>query len=342
MRITLHNYEIFFIDHYEGKLSVAETEELMAFLASHPDLKAEFKEYDDTPLSPDHSITLDNKAKLKKSLSSFNRDEETIMAFIEGDLSDSESLKVQQRINDDREFGKLFTQYKSSVLVSDENISYADKSGLKKKIALMPFMASRMRYAAAAVIILLIGLSALLIFMPASEFGRSEYALFKLDRTNIISIDHSQGQHNLIRRAGIPMQWSIQERETIVLNRMPAKSFTADISTPYYYSSVISLNYRSNIPSYQLMDIEGEALASESANKTTTGKILSGFFSKIKSPFKGGESKSKDPKNKKGFSIWDLAEYGVKGVNALGDHEYTLVRRYNEDGNVKGVFLLEE
>jgi len=79
----------------------------------------------------------------------------------------------------------------------------------------------------------------------------------------------------------------------------------------------------------------------EPKEKTLMGKIFSGMFGRIKAPFEGDNTQS-EAGSSEGFSFWRIAELGVKGVNALGDHDYTLVRDYNDKGNVRGLIVVEE
>ena len=84
-----------------------------------------------------------------------------------------------------------------------------------------------------------------------------------------------------------------------------------------------------------------EFALNEPRKRTFMGKIFSGMFSKLKAPFENTDQTTEKETNEN-FSIWNLAQLGVKGVNAMGDHDYTLVRDYNKKGNVKGLIVLEE
>ena len=50
MRINRNNYEIFFIDFYDNKLTPAQKLEVELFLESNPDLKAEFEEFENVTI----------------------------------------------------------------------------------------------------------------------------------------------------------------------------------------------------------------------------------------------------------------------------------------------------
>jgi len=65
------------------------------------------------------------------------------------------------------------------------------------------------------------------------------------------------------------------------------------------------------------------------------------MFGRVKAPFESDNTQS-ETGSSEGFSFWDVAELGVKGVNALGDHDYTVVRDYNDKGNVRGLIVVEE
>jgi len=341
MSISIHNYEIYFIDYYEGKLSPEQTVALMDFIAAHPELKQEFDSYDYTALKPDLNVTFKKKKSLKKEESISSTTEQKIIALIEGDLDEIEKTEVEALISRDAAAAKLHTQYISTALLPEENIKYSDKASLKKSVAVIPIFANRVTFAAAAVIIILLGISSLLIFDFSATDTREDVRITKLTNLNNKLLSSSSTPIIIQSRAVEDIRWSTVEREEITIERLQTARLTEAISIPSYQMTIISQEIRYVNPSYRNLHDEAEALADASESKTAAGRIISGFFGKIAKPFKDDNPAPKDP-NPKGFSFWDIAEFGVKGINALGDHEYTLVREYNEKGNVKGVMILEE
>lgn len=343
MSITQHNYEQYFIDYHEGSLSADERSELMTFLAANPDLKKELGEYEEEPLSPDLEVTFTNKTLLKKNdFSVVSKKEEKIIAYAEGDLSEEEKHDIQQEIGEDEQSGKVYAQFQAAILTPDHSIEFPFKSKLKKKaVVIIPF--NRLTgYAAAAVIIILIGLSGLFIFNSGGTIERDQYVLGNLDKHQLNFIDNDQASIEPSARKPVAINTQIFLRENIKLAKMPSGKTPEVVAFSSYYNPNLALSMRIVYPLDQFtVESESPALAEVQKDKTMVGRIFSGIFGKVKEPFEDGR---KDDKNTDSgnFSLWNIAKLGVKGVNALGDHEYTLVREYNDKGNVKGLILLEE
>lgn len=66
--VNSENYEEYLVLHADGELDEAETAALMAFIAGHPELKAELDAYESTRLVPDESLVFGPKASLLKEV----------------------------------------------------------------------------------------------------------------------------------------------------------------------------------------------------------------------------------------------------------------------------------
>jgi len=161
MRITRANYEVFFIDYFDGLLDNEEQEELMRFLEAHPDLKKEFEAFDSTVnVSPDHSITFPGKEKLKigsnsKETSAIDNYEDWFIAFHEGDLNDDQKKQLEEFLHKHPELKKEFDLYSKLKVTPASGTHYPVKESLKKKTKRGKTVFLRyMTYAAAAIVIL--------------------------------------------------------------------------------------------------------------------------------------------------------------------------------------------
>ena len=67
MNINRHNYESFFLDYYEKKLSAVDVAELLIFLEKNYDLKDVFEEYENVLLDKE-SFSFPEKEILKKNI----------------------------------------------------------------------------------------------------------------------------------------------------------------------------------------------------------------------------------------------------------------------------------
>ena len=66
MSINLNNYEIYFIDFFDGNLNAQGESELMLFLDSYPELKEEFESFENINLEQEE-IIFSEKTSLKKN-----------------------------------------------------------------------------------------------------------------------------------------------------------------------------------------------------------------------------------------------------------------------------------
>lgn len=137
MSINLNNYEIYFIDYFDGNLSDEVEIELMQFLESHPELKEEFESFENINLEQE-DIVFSNKSAIKKteiksfaSLSEMNY-ENSFVAYFEGDLSIGEKKEVEKFIELNPSLNREFEVH-SKLQLPKEEISFENKSQLKRK-----------------------------------------------------------------------------------------------------------------------------------------------------------------------------------------------------------------
>ena len=271
-------------------------------------------------LKPDLSIIFGNKASLKRSEETgILLEDEQVIALMEGDMQDTD-------VN-----GDLATIYASTKLQPDTAIAHPDHGSLKKRVVIIPVAA---RYAAAAVILLLVSIGSWITFSPGSSPVREVHTLASIETKAVKLESISSGN---IQLYSFSSEYSmITAREDYTLNKIDRK-YTDQLQVQYALS--ISNASSGVIPtSYQLPATSNLAYANADRKKRTLmGKVFNGMFNRIKAPFERTEAQAK-PGPEQGFSIWHLAELGVKGVNTLGDHEYTVIRDYNKKGNVKRPF----
>ncbi len=137
MKITKENYEIYFVDYFDGVLSDKETRMLFDFLQQHPALKEEFESFDNTPLKADKSIVFTGKSDLKKTeiiphqFINENNYEEYFIAFSEKDLSENEQEVVLAFLFMNPQLETIFNLYATLKLKPDAAITYSNKEALK-------------------------------------------------------------------------------------------------------------------------------------------------------------------------------------------------------------------
>lgn len=156
-KISIFNYEAFYLDFLEGNLSEEDSLLLLKFLEQHPELKVE----DDMLVTlDDEALQLDAQFKADLKQISFDETgitsqnvEKFLIAETEGLLSYQKQDELNQIVGKDASLIQLRKLYSSTRLIADKSIVFANKKDLKqnKRIVLWPYLT----LAAATIAILL-------------------------------------------------------------------------------------------------------------------------------------------------------------------------------------------
>ena len=156
-RISIFNYEAFYLDFLEGNLNEADTLMLMDFLETNPDLKVEMD--DEFTSFHEESIVLDDftKLMLKSDIDDVLITSENVNYFIiaqtEGILDEAKSHELASFIKGNSVLEKESKLAGLVLFQPDEEIVFADKASLKQKrriVVLWPYAAA---IAAASVVL---------------------------------------------------------------------------------------------------------------------------------------------------------------------------------------------
>jgi hypothetical protein len=136
MIVTPDNYEAFYIDYLEGRLSKAEEADLLSFLKLHPQQSAECSNFAFVPLVP-FSPVYKNKESLKKlqfdaKINAANV-EDFCIAYHEGLLSEAKRRELQLLVQKDRHIETLLAEYSQTILKADSTVVFRHKQKLKKE-----------------------------------------------------------------------------------------------------------------------------------------------------------------------------------------------------------------
>jgi hypothetical protein len=140
MKINRNNYEIWFLDYFDGRLNPGQVKELMEFLELHYDLREEFDNFENVSLSPAKHIVFDAKDSLKKNqvipVGDINEKnyEEFFIGDIEGDLSKMQSEQLIIFLEKNPSLKKEYDQFSKTKIVPDNAIIFDAKQSLKKSI----------------------------------------------------------------------------------------------------------------------------------------------------------------------------------------------------------------
>ena len=154
-RISIFNYEAFYLDYLEGNLSEEDTRMLMEFLETHPECRLETEELFSFEEDSDSNLTFANKDALKMvdetdAITPANL-EHFMIADAEGILPEEKSKELEEVIGADKNLIQTRKRYAAVYFEPDTNVIYTGKDDLKRtrRIVLWPYVSGA---AAAAVI----------------------------------------------------------------------------------------------------------------------------------------------------------------------------------------------
>lgn len=154
LEINESNIEEFIIASTENILSNAEKNALNKYLYEHPEYEQLQEMYKSTLLLPS-AETLDNKKVLYKNVAPHETIDELLIQQMEGIISASDELVLNENLLQNPAFVKMQKQYALTKLTITKEV-YPNKEKLKRSITLLP--STFIRYAAAACVVLALGL----------------------------------------------------------------------------------------------------------------------------------------------------------------------------------------
>jgi len=135
MKIDKTNYELFFIDYFDGNLSDADIAMLFDFLEQNADLKIEFSKYEEINISDNSTVSFDVKNELKQidKNSKFSVDlfDAFAVGFIENELTENQKIEFIAEVEKNENFKSELNLYKSTIIEADNEIVFENKKSLK-------------------------------------------------------------------------------------------------------------------------------------------------------------------------------------------------------------------
>lgn len=125
--ITIHNYEAFLLDYFEGTLDPLMVEELRRFVVQHPELELDLSD-DELPVIAPSSLKADFKESLKKQEEAL--EDEEILNYLENLLPENERRAFEERLNADKTLFQRWQAYQKTMLPQEPELQYTAKAGL--------------------------------------------------------------------------------------------------------------------------------------------------------------------------------------------------------------------
>lgn len=133
-KIDLHNYEAWFLDYSEGKLSEIQISEVNQFLDSNPELRAELEEFEQIFLEQESVSNESLKASLfREETTGLTRVEYLMIAQVEGEISKQEKAELAAMISLDNLLADDLAMFQKTKLPIKQTVVFVEKAALIQK-----------------------------------------------------------------------------------------------------------------------------------------------------------------------------------------------------------------
>lgn len=168
MNINRSNYEEVFIDYFDGNLAAEKVAELFLFLEKNPDLKEEFESFSGEPI-PGFDEVFDNKEALKRGDVNSENIDYFLIGDIENNLTQSEQEQLQVFLKENPAFVKEHDLFKATIVAPDLSVKFPNKGNLRQPVPFAFNTNSIMRFAIAAVLVLMVIGGGYILFTKSSK-----------------------------------------------------------------------------------------------------------------------------------------------------------------------------
>jgi hypothetical protein len=237
--INLNNYEIYFIDYFDGNLTAEQAAELFLFLEKNPTLKEEFNAFNSISISDlnTHQVFEDKFALKVLTTPTSSSINEWLIAEIEGTLSKEQIKQLEVFLIANPQYNKDRELYKQTILIADEQDEFAYKSSLKKGVV-KPLISNKQLWYAVAAILLVLLVSIYII--PNSNTTK------QIGTKNPTKIDTLKNDLRDNENAAINNQNPKIEKINTAENKEVKNSPTNKIVTPQNFASNTPIKNNSN------------------------------------------------------------------------------------------------
>lgn len=344
MLIDRDNYGILVIDYFDGRLSKDEVAELMHFLDAHPDLKAEIEGLDRQCLDPGHTCSYHHKLSLKHSIVNcgpVTEDSCTSFFFesVEGNLSHEHEKDLALFLMKNPALQRDYELMKMTVLEAPR-IIYSGKEKLKKEAVIKPFT-RRSLLAAAAVLLLIISASFAVWYLGGSVSGKAG-GWAPTASTDVVikpvgsgaGADGGNDERNF--QADLPQMNPAVSQEDLLAQQ---ERTSAPESMPFL-GGPDQIAFIEQLPVPAFMDNEYTfimqqiALRQQIMEQDSPDQPQNLTQMGMNAVYKANGTADQAQARRK-FSLWDLAEIGVAGYNALSRKDVEMTRVTNANGKTE-------
>ena len=356
MKLNRDNYELFFINYFEGLLKPEEVDELMLFLKYNTDLEDEFYTFKNISLPGKDSVFFENKNNLKKStadkisITDKNIDE-FLIASIENDLPAKDIERLEMFLEANPKYKSDLEIFKKTISTPDTSIRFDAKKSLKKKAVAKEYNIKYFYYsvvAAAACILLFFNI----FFSDISPMNNRKglryaqkdnfleagmtHSLFSGSENNNDDNNASENiKTNNIRQK--PVNNAVKYQP---LERMANRS--SDMLLASNISPVVNVDKRDEYSSiYEYVKTSEYKMETSEYSDIIPDKPRDSFIKYAANKIFSNKSKDANNNGKSNkVGVWDIVDLGTYGINSLAKNNLIEVNRTKENNVVKTDFAL--
>jgi len=326
MEITRENYERYFIDYLDGKLTGKGEEEILEFLGENPDLATELKDLEKIILIPAEEI-FPGKPGVKKTLISMMSEknltfDELCAASVEGDLQDNENGIIYGYLNRDEVRRKEYELFRKTILQTDITVFYPYKKLLRHKTIIQRTRQLYLAVNMAAAVIMA------LLFVLNSGRDHSDRMVTSEQITTVPGNENNKESTDIIVGKRNTGSYPISTELTIAQPVKPREYFQGEqiLLTKVISKNTVLLNNAVNYHDFTLRwdNVKSNTSAHEYLEP---GEFLIAMLRK--KILKEEQTVSKD-----GISLREIADAGLQELTNLTAGNFYVTRSYDQDGRM--------
>jgi hypothetical protein len=321
MEINRNNYEIYFLDYLEGRLSAKECGQLKNFLSQNPDLELEMNSFESISVLP-QTVLYPGKDFLKKSLQDVSRIneenfDEFCIAKLEGDLETTAQEQFEIFLKSNPNKINEYKIYLKTLLEPDKSIIYTNKFGLKRKFISRKTKPVLFIFSAAASICFIILAYNYFNSISRHESNKVADLIISIEKPIRQSINSTSHQENKVNRIAQSVQLN-----QVDSNRITIKNKTKMVPIKLHEQKHMELlqlkqpimkvtPIASNI---QIIDSENKENKPEINDEEANFNLNDYTLDKLNNTLKQNEPEILKVKN---ISLWKLAKSSVREISKL-------------------------
>lgn len=338
MKINRHNYEAYLLDQMEGNLSVEDQRELEQFLLLNPQCAPELEEHEPLFLTGEklifqHSEMLKKEFPDHRSVLDDHNFDLFSIARMEGDLSTQQIRDHQVVLEADQQKADLWEQWQQTRLLVEPHV-FPNKEQLKHQRPLKSRMLWIGAVSAAAAVTLL-----LVLFRSGADLPQAE-PITQIPQEEVYKQEQAEPVESV---EAIPPEETARKEQAE--NFATSQEFVYVQETGHIEEAVEQPDIRPQVhalsahlfPTASLISpadrdrIESLQIAPVSVHlRSLTLAQISDI---------GIQEVIEEYAEENNFTLWRIANAGIKGINKLAGSDITLLASHDEEGGISGYQL---